>query len=73
MSNDTYIDWCMEKRKLQQKIEKLEASNAELLDELENQQKECWFYRMIDDCSTCRRRKICNLYKVINKAKGVQG
>ena len=53
------------------RIAELEAINAEMLTELENQQKECWFYRMIDDCSTCgRRRNECSLCKVVNKAKG---
>ena len=56
------------------RLEKLEARNREMLEELEKQRnKHCFASSGVGNCDTCRDKQNCSLLRVINKAKGVQG
>ena len=56
------------------RMETLEASNREMLEELEKQRnKHCFASSGVGNCDTCRDKQNCSLLRVINKAKGVQG
>jgi hypothetical protein len=56
------------------RMEKLEARNREMLEELEKQRnKHCFASSGVGNCDTCRDKQNCSLLRVINKAKGVQG
>ena len=77
MSDDTYIDWYMEKRKLERQIEnqrkeieQLESSNKEMLELLENRREHCEYYNLDSGCSACRAKNLCALRMIIDKAKG---
>ena len=47
--------------------------NAELVSWIESEYIQCRKYFSGDGCKKCRKKKKCDAYKLICKAKGVQG
>ena len=58
---------------LKQRVAELEASNKEMLEELELHKEKCKYLEIYDSCKECTMNESCGLLRVINKAKGVQG